>query len=204
MRVFRTEIVEADEPGWYRTEWSLFDRLKMVMWWPIVDRIVERMRPRWLERLDAFGREDYPDFQVPADFWACEDCSWPTRPFEQYMVTDEVWRLAVPADEDRCQDFFLCVECLEDRLDRGLVADDFIACLMNDDPEQPCSTRLHDRKSRRAAPPADPDDIVDVERVAPTVSSPPAAAKTRIAPIPRERAGDPEATKTRTPLQGKE
>jgi hypothetical protein len=158
MRVFRTEIVEADKPGWYRTEWSLFDRLKMVTTWAIVDRIVERMRPRWLERLDAFGREEYPAYQVPADFWPCEDCGWPTRPFEMYAVTDEVWCSAVPAEENRHMDFFLCVACLEDRLGRELVGDDFPAYPMNDDPDRPCSTRLHDRRSRLAEADAEEPD----------------------------------------------
>jgi hypothetical protein len=148
VRIFRTEIVDTDRPGWYRTEWSLFDRLLMVTVSPVVDRIVERMRPRWLERLDAVGREEIPAFMVPEDCWPCEDCGCPTRPFEMYGVTDDVWLSVVPAEENRPMDFFLCCGCLEDRLGRELTADDFTGCLMNDDPDQLSSTRLRDRKSR--------------------------------------------------------
>ena len=55
--------------------------------------------------------------------------------------------------------------------------------------------------ARVRAEAADPQAIVDIERVATFVSSPEAAATTEIAPIPRKRAGVPEATDTRTPAR---
>jgi hypothetical protein len=62
--------------------------------------------------------------------WPCADCGVETRPFEMYMVTDEVWCEA--GDEPG----FLCVGCLEDRLHRPLGPVDFLPIPANDDDEK--------------------------------------------------------------------
>lgn len=53
----------------------------------------------------------------------CEDCSADTIEIhEYYMVHDAVWNAVVPAAQKH---IFLCVGCLETRLGRRLVPDDF-------------------------------------------------------------------------------
>lgn len=132
VRIFRSKMVETETPGWYVTAWSL-------------------VRPRWLDRLDAIGREDVPSFRVVrGGFWPCEDCGWPTRPFEVYMVHDSVWAEAVADDDNGRAHFFLCVECLEERLGRELRPDDFTDVLMNTEPG-PCSMLLHLRRGAQDA-----------------------------------------------------
>lgn len=71
--------------------------------------------------------------------WLCADCGLDTCPFERYMVRDEVWKEAGDVDG------FLCVACLEDRLDRALEPEDFPAFPLNDDHELD-SVRLRVRK----------------------------------------------------------
>jgi hypothetical protein len=71
--------------------------------------------------------------------WLCADCGLDTCPFERYMVTDEVWQEAGSVES------FLCVACLEDRLDRSLEPADFPAFPLNDDNELD-SVRLRVRK----------------------------------------------------------
>jgi hypothetical protein len=61
----------------------------------------------------------------------CADCGIACWPFEQYMVHDDVW--AVSGMEPRGGD--LCVGCLEERIDRALVASDFPAVPINDSRE---------------------------------------------------------------------
>jgi hypothetical protein len=71
--------------------------------------------------------------------WPCGGCGIATRPSEVYMLADEVWNPV--ADGAR----FLCVGCLEERLDRRLDADDFVRVPLNDDSEFD-SVRLRVRK----------------------------------------------------------
>ena len=66
---------------------------------------------------------------------------------EFYMVEDEVWDAAVGPDSF-IRGSYLCIGCLELRLGRRLVPDDFTDAPLNE-----CrgdSPRLHDRKTREA------------------------------------------------------
>lgn len=67
--------------------------------------------------------------EIQDDLWLCSDCDVPTAPFEVYMVTDEVWAAAGGSGD------YLCIGCLEERLGRPLVPDDFGAIPLNDDRE---------------------------------------------------------------------
>jgi hypothetical protein len=86
---------------------------------------------------------------APADqrYWWCADCGNDTLPHEQYMLFDAVWAQAGGGDG------FLCVGCLEDRLDRRLTPDDFLAVPLNDDSELD-SVRLRSRKRSGVVMPA--------------------------------------------------
>ena len=71
----------------------------------------------------------------------CIDCQFDVStltpgPGERYMVTDEIWKLAVPddpfdpnAEEDK---WVLCIGCLEDRIGRRLKSTDFTDAPIND------------------------------------------------------------------------
>lgn len=63
--------------------------------------------------------------------WLCDDCGMQTAPCEVYMVRDEVWAEAHGRG-------YLCIGCLENRLGRELVPDDFPPLPVNDDEE--CDT----------------------------------------------------------------
>jgi hypothetical protein len=69
----------------------------------------------------------------------CVDCAVNTHPWEQFMVTDDVWRQAGDVRGD------LCVQCLEERIGRELEHDDFRNLPLNDDRELD-SVRLRLRK----------------------------------------------------------
>lgn len=81
----------------------------------------------------------------------CHDCGMDVAPcdpdgyavdgWEGYMVHDHVWEAA--AGEGH-----LCVGCLEARLGRRLVVQDFTDCPLNTDPDEPRSERLRGRLGR--------------------------------------------------------
>jgi|RhiMetdeSRZDD1v2_1073273.scaffolds.fasta_scaffold62997_4 hypothetical protein len=71
----------------------------------------------------------------------CIDCGIDTTD-EYYMVKDDVW----PIGGD---DGMLCIGCLENRLGRTLIVDDFIDALINDPRFWKMSSRMRDRLSRR-------------------------------------------------------
>lgn len=54
----------------------------------------------------------------------CKDCENETFRSEYYMVYDLVWEIAHKEKESR--DGFLCIGCLEKRIGRQLIANDFI------------------------------------------------------------------------------
>ncbi|MFC9982915.1 hypothetical protein [Gordonia sp. NPDC127522] len=55
--------------------------------------------------------------------WRCRDCGTETRVLDEYyMVVDDLWAMAVSA-EDR--GIYLCIGCLEHRIGRRLVRADF-------------------------------------------------------------------------------
>ncbi len=55
----------------------------------------------------------------------CKDCNVDTfETNEWYMVTDEIWKKIAPEDQHKT-DYFLCVGCIETRLGRQLVRQDF-------------------------------------------------------------------------------
>jgi hypothetical protein len=74
----------------------------------------------------------------------CLDCGVDTSGrgiAEYYMVANEVWLVANPADAG-----MLCIGCIEKRLGRKLKSDDFLACPLNDHPTRfRKSKRLRDR-----------------------------------------------------------
>jgi hypothetical protein len=83
--------------------------------------------------------------------YLCKDCGVDTTPctgkrgcrhkgrWEHYMVRDDVWRAA------KMRNGFLCIGCLEKRIDRELTPKDFTSAPIND-PDNPWNTsRLADR-----------------------------------------------------------
>lgn len=74
----------------------------------------------------------------------CMDCSANTSDMnEYYMVTKEVWILAVPDKKERGN--MLCIGCLELRLGRILTFMDFLHCPLNCLPIVHRSNRLTGR-----------------------------------------------------------
>ncbi|WP_329309375.1 hypothetical protein [Streptomyces microflavus] len=69
----------------------------------------------------------------------CSDCGADSLD-EYYMVKDEVWAAA-----GMCGYGYLCVGCVEGRLDRCLTAADFADVPINSDPEYQRSARLASR-----------------------------------------------------------
>ena len=70
---------------------------------------------------------------------ACADCAVNTWPWESFMVNSSVWAEAGAGSG------FLCVACLEERLERVLTPEDFPPLPLNDD-EACDSVRLRTRK----------------------------------------------------------
>jgi hypothetical protein len=66
----------------------------------------------------------------------CVDCKYNTCHDEYYMVTNEIWR------EAKMIKGMLCISCLEKRLGRELIPEDFTECLVNDFGKHTGSTRL--------------------------------------------------------------
>lgn len=61
----------------------------------------------------------------------CIDCGVNTSDIkEYYMVQWDLWEKYVPEDNHNSM---LCLGCLESRMGRQLVPNDFIACILNDD-----------------------------------------------------------------------
>ena len=75
----------------------------------------------------------------------CYDCGWDTRR-EYYMVHDAIW-LAAGMTKSRYQGTgeYLCVPCLEERIGRGLLPEDFTAYPVNDPPYPRRPSRLAKR-----------------------------------------------------------
>jgi hypothetical protein len=80
----------------------------------------------------------------------CRDCGLDTfAAAEYYMVHHDLWAEYV-GPRDGSGACFLCIACLEDRMDRRLTADDFLPCPLNDDPYMgPRSPRLQSRLGNR-------------------------------------------------------
>ena len=73
----------------------------------------------------------------------CIDCGVNTSDIQEYyMVQFELWQKHVP--EDHCNSM-LCIGCLEERLGRRLVSDDFTDCPLNDKDGWDKSDRLLNR-----------------------------------------------------------
>lgn len=73
----------------------------------------------WAFRRDLL-RDEYP----------CDDCGLSTAPVtgvdEWYTVTDDVW-----AEAGASEDGILCIGCLEQRLGRQLLQQDFLNAMLN-------------------------------------------------------------------------
>ncbi len=65
----------------------------------------------------------------------CIDCRFDTFQIEYYMVKNDVWPIGT-------DDGMLCIDCLEKRIGRELIKDDFSDCLINLDPLYARSERL--------------------------------------------------------------
>ena len=77
--------------------------------------------------------------------FSCDDCGVDTSVInEWYMVEDDIWQKYGSAH-------FLCIGCLENRLGRALIADDFMNV-----PTWEMSPRLRDRISRLPDRPPNP------------------------------------------------
>jgi hypothetical protein len=84
----------------------------------------------------------------------CLDCGIRTDHMgEWYIVNENLWDSVVPEDKDPDGEyrggFCLCVGCLEARLGRKLIEEDFTDCSLNSDEEGSRSTRLLDRMGIR-------------------------------------------------------
>ena len=67
---------------------------------------------------------DWVEFEAG---WLCLDCNGHTLEMDEYyMVQFHVWKEANPEN-----DGMLCISCLEKRLGRILVPDDFLDCPLN-------------------------------------------------------------------------
>jgi hypothetical protein len=78
----------------------------------------------------------------------CNDCRWCTLLLgEFYMVHDHVWKQASKS-EPKANLRFLCIGCLEERLDRMLTADDFTDCKLNNPNKPNAGSRLRKRLTR--------------------------------------------------------
>jgi hypothetical protein len=88
----------------------------------------------WTRLVSARRREHDTEFP-------CNDCGLAVLDLaEHYMVLDDVWAASGLGPNGG----FLCVGCLETRLDRTLTPADFLACPLNATPEWR-SPRLADR-----------------------------------------------------------
>lgn len=73
--------------------------------------------------------------------WFCEDCRLDTsRAKEHYFVDTAVWTSVHPSLYG-----MLCIGCLEDRLGRRLVPDDFPKVFINNPKRNSMSDRLRSR-----------------------------------------------------------
>ncbi|MCV7064604.1 hypothetical protein H7H51_00795 [Mycolicibacterium farcinogenes] len=80
-------------------------------------------------------------WQLIVSDWRCLDCGVDTDAIDEYyMLRDEVWEQAHPDIDGQ-----LCIGCVEQRLGRGLSADDFTAQTVNTSTTLQRSTRLIDR-----------------------------------------------------------
>ena len=81
----------------------------------------------------------------------CEDCGWNTDFVEYYTLKEGVWFQAtgepewwtVYEVEGRVR--WLCIGCVESRLDRELTSDDFVGNAPISKPEKTMSPRLRER-----------------------------------------------------------
>lgn len=88
------------------------------------------------ERLPGFDWGEPIDFNPPLS-WGCHDCGMDTFD-EFYIVESNVW----PLDPDGG---LLCLGCIEARIGRRLVPDDFTDCDFNVNPRYRRSARLQAR-----------------------------------------------------------
>ena len=81
------------------------------------------LRPDGIQVIAKWGRPDPTDLEK----WGCIDCGFNTCG-EYFVVRHDLWRQAVGSPKAGK----LCVTCLEERLGRRLVPDDFLGCPAND------------------------------------------------------------------------
>lgn len=71
--------------------------------------------------------DDFPGCQGDCEVFKCAACSTNTLHInEYYMLTDEIWTAAWPAERG-----MLCIGCVEERLGRTLTASDFTDAPIN-------------------------------------------------------------------------
>lgn len=78
----------------------------------------------------------------------CLDCGTDTNPTEYYMVRDRIWEQAGMVAKRRYDDHvYLCIGCLERRLGRELLPEDFTGAPVNWLLLESASDRLRSRIS---------------------------------------------------------
>ena len=105
--------------------------MEMITYFGRPVKLPENLSPEKRERIVAIMREKEQTgqrafFDDEVD-WDCHDCGIDTQDSNYYMVTHDLW------DTHGAGESMLCVACLEKRIGRALVIDDFIDCPVNRD-----------------------------------------------------------------------
>ncbi|MEV7163127.1 hypothetical protein AB0N60_13620 [Streptomyces microflavus] len=123
-----TYAIYADAPGEWTTAEEFHQELQRHGLHPDECTYLASARDAWLRMTNQWE-------------YNCADCATDCTD-ERYMVKDEVW-----ANADMCGFGFLCVGCIEQRLNRPLAAHDFINVPLNSSPLYRRSERLTSRLS---------------------------------------------------------
>lgn len=123
---------EPEEDGWVEYEFDIYKNGKKInSWW------FDCIEPVQLYDL----REALEKMKAVDLSFHCIDCKVNTsQSHEYYMVNDDIWLLANPADFG-----MLCISCLETRLGRLLTPNDFTSAPINHPSMNRMSDRLLDR-----------------------------------------------------------
>jgi len=133
--------VNDEEREWAEELWTRFGFVGEDLT-PLL-RLLRHLRSDW--RADMEARLTVALQEALQPIIPCADCEVDVFEIdERFMVNDQVWAAAGLEPDSG----WMCVECLEARLGRELVADDFADLPMNA-PDYPHSPRLADRIAAR-------------------------------------------------------
>lgn len=139
----RTDEEIDKDPQWHaiqlkaKKESDLHAEIRMVL--EIHGGTVEDLRDM-VEAHDYYHSDEFKEAYGDGSSAHCIDCGVHTVQIgEYYNVHDRIW------EESGGEDGLLCIGCLENRLGRMLVPDDFGYCLINWDPLYFRSARFFDR-----------------------------------------------------------